>query len=88
MHIQVCCSLPLISFLQIQGNMNLIDGTPNKKLESFRALFIRDDIMKQAGGCIDAYLLPSTDAHQVCLHFLLVVHSCMKLQSKPGRLGP
>ncbi|VDK75485.1 unnamed protein product [Litomosoides sigmodontis] len=42
--------------------MDLENG--NKKLESFRALFTHDDIIKRAGGAIDAYLLPSTDPHQ------------------------
>lgn len=46
--------------------MDLANGVINKKLESFRALFTRDDIIKSAGGAIDAYLLPSTDPHQAC----------------------
>ncbi|KAM3728887.1 Xaa-Pro aminopeptidase [Dirofilaria immitis] len=44
--------------------MDLTNGTMNKKLEEFRALFTRDDIIKNARGPIDAYLLPSTDSHQ------------------------
>ncbi|VBB28664.1 unnamed protein product [Acanthocheilonema viteae] len=44
--------------------MALINDVTNKKLEKFRSLFTHDDIIKSAGGAIDAYLLPSTDAHQ------------------------
>ncbi|VDM96931.1 unnamed protein product, partial [Onchocerca ochengi] len=44
--------------------MDLTDGVTNRKLEEFRALFTHDDIVKNACGAIDAYLLPSTDAHQ------------------------
>lgn len=46
--------------------MDCRNGTMNEKLERFRALFTHDDIVKNAGGAIDAYLLPSTDPHQVC----------------------
>ncbi|VDK30617.1 unnamed protein product [Gongylonema pulchrum] len=58
------CFSALASCSTVQATMNLTDGIPNRKLESFRALFTRDDIVKLAGGVIDAYLLPSTDAHQ------------------------
>ncbi|CAG9534607.1 unnamed protein product [Cercopithifilaria johnstoni] len=44
--------------------MDLTNGATNKKLERFRALFTQDNIVKNAGGAIDAYLLPHTDPHQ------------------------
>ncbi|KAK6111849.1 Metallopeptidase M24 family protein [Brugia pahangi] len=48
----------------ISKNMDLANGMVNKKLEKFRELFTHDDIVKNANGALDAYLLPSTDAHQ------------------------
>uniref|UniRef100_A0A915Q3N2 Aminopeptidase P N-terminal domain-containing protein n=1 Tax=Setaria digitata TaxID=48799 RepID=A0A915Q3N2_9BILA len=44
--------------------MDLINRKTNKKLDQFRVLFTRHDVIKGVGGSIDAYLLPSTDSHQ------------------------